>query len=313
MYNSTPETAQGETYLYSLNGKSEGGGGDTPATQTHGTADAPVALSEVLSIINALEDGGVTDDLYYVGGTITTIKTSAENIAKYKNIDYIISDGTNEITVFRGKNLNNTDFTKEGEINVGDQVVVLGKLQKYVNANSGAVVPEIAQGNYIVKLNSTGGGTTGGDDNTGTGTSTSVGTVSGNTISFAMADFGQADATELGTLTLVDGTQITFAQNEGKNPPKYYTVDTSARMYALNSVSFKASKTISKVVINCVSTRTGNEQLYAKAGDNNATVEKSDTSITITNINGTSVNVVNDYTGNSGGTQIRFVSVEITY
>lgn len=144
----TPEFTTGSS-LYSLNGQTAS---EKPVSETLGTLDEPITVSKAVELINALEDGGTTEQDAYIKGKITTIKTTDENIAKYKNIDYIISDGTQELTVFRGKNLDNTDFTEAGQINVGDEVVVLGKLTKYVNPNTGAVVPEVAQGNYLVKL-----------------------------------------------------------------------------------------------------------------------------------------------------------------
>ena len=160
----TPETSANAAWLYSLNGTK--GGGSTPATETLGTKDAPLTVAKALEYINKLEDNGTTKEDAYVTGKITKIKTAEADISKYKNIDYIISDGTNELTVFRGKNIDNTDFTAPGQINVGDEVVVLGKLTKYVN--NGNVTPEVAQGNYIVKL--TKGGTPSGGDAKGTGT-----------------------------------------------------------------------------------------------------------------------------------------------
>lgn len=150
---STPEFTTGSS-IYSLNGKTAD---EKPASETIGTLDEPITVSKAVEMINALSDGGTTDQEAYVKGKITTIKTKDEDISKYKNIDYIISDGTNELTVFRGKNLNNTDFTEAGQINVGDEVVVIGKLTKYVDKN-GKMTPEVAQGNYIVKLTKGGGG-----------------------------------------------------------------------------------------------------------------------------------------------------------
>ena len=159
----TPETVQGAAYVYSVNGNK--GGGTTPAT-TLGTKDAPLTVAQALETIKALADNGTTEQDAYVTGKITKIKTADADIAKYKNIDYIISDGTNELTVFRGKNVDNTDFTEAGQINVGDEVVVLGKLTKFVK--DGNTTPEVAQGNYIVKLTK---GSSGGDSNAkGTGT-----------------------------------------------------------------------------------------------------------------------------------------------
>ena len=161
----TPETSANAAWLYSLNGTK--GGGSTPATETLGTKDAPITVAKALEYINKLEDNGTTKEDAYVTGKITKIKTAEADISKYKNIDYIISDGTNELTVFRGKNIDNTDFTEAGQINVGDEVVVLGKLTKYVK--DGNVTPEVAQGNYIVKLTK-GGSTPSGGDAKGTGT-----------------------------------------------------------------------------------------------------------------------------------------------
>ena len=159
----TPEYDSG-SIIVELNGVKAGtgggGGSDTP-TETIGTKDAPITVAKALEYIAALADNGTTDKEAYVEGTIKQIKTTDENIAKYKNIDYIITDGTNDITVFRGKNLNNTDFTAAGQINVGDKVVVLGKLTKYVKDSN--TTPEIAQGNYIVSLTPASGGGTGGD------------------------------------------------------------------------------------------------------------------------------------------------------
>ena len=142
----------------------EGGGGGN-ATDV-GSIDNPKTCTEALAIINALADGATTDDAYYVKGKITKIVTADDKIAQYKNIDYWISDGTSEIEVFRGKNIDNTDFTGPGEINIGDEVIVLGKLQKFVNKN-GEMIPEMAQGNYIVKLTK---GSGGGGETTDAGT-----------------------------------------------------------------------------------------------------------------------------------------------
>ena len=159
---STPEFATGSA-IYSLNGQTAG---EKPVEQTIGTLDEPITVAKALELINALAEGGTTEQEAYIKGKITTIKTSDENIATYKNIDYIISDGNNELTVFRGKNLNNTDFTAPGQINVGDEVIVLGKLTKYVDKN-GKMTPEVAQGNYIVKLTKGSGGSTPVGDNDG--------------------------------------------------------------------------------------------------------------------------------------------------
>ena len=120
----TPETSANESYIYSLNGKT-GDGGQSGADM--GSKDSPITVAKAIEIINGMADNETSEGAAYVKGKIVQIKTTDENIAKYKNIDYVISDdGTdkNTMTVFRGKNIDGADFTKAGEINVGDVVVV---------------------------------------------------------------------------------------------------------------------------------------------------------------------------------------------
>lgn len=158
----TPETVQNKAYIISINGKAV-----EPQKPTEiGSIDNPKTVTEALNAINALADNASTSEYYFVKGNITKIKTSSADIATFKNIDYIISDGTSEITVFRGKNIDNTDFTAAGQINVGDEVIVYGQLKKYVN--NGYTTPEMDQGNYIVKYTKGTGSATGTPKGSGT-------------------------------------------------------------------------------------------------------------------------------------------------
>ncbi len=154
----TPEFTQG-CYIVSING--EGGGGSTTPTDTEviGTKEAPKTVADALAAINALESGKTTTAFYYVKGVVKTVKTTDEDITKYKNIDYIIVDegATDELTVFRGKYLDGADFTVENKVKEGDVVIVYGKLKKY--EKDGVVTPEFDQGNYLVSLNGEGGST----------------------------------------------------------------------------------------------------------------------------------------------------------
>jgi hypothetical protein len=142
----TPETVQGEGYLYSHNGVTK-----APETPEVGSKEAPKTIAEALDAISKMEDNTVSAEKWYVKGTILNIETAGSDIAKYKNIVYTIKNGDNTIKVYQGRNLDNTDFTKEGEISAGDEVTVLGHLQKYLDKN-GSMIPEIAKGNYIVAL-----------------------------------------------------------------------------------------------------------------------------------------------------------------
>lgn len=319
----TPETAEKESYLYSLNGKTGSGTDDTPTYI--GSLEQPISVTEALQVANSLADNETTTAYYYIEGMVTELGNTADEIGpnsskKYKDMNYYITDllPSNEpaqLYVFRGKYLNKADFTSIEQLKPQDRVVICGKLQKYIDTkNNNAVVLEVKD-SYIAKLNDETGEVDNPDNpDNPTPQPGDVGEVSGNTITANFTAWGLANDADLTTLTLVDGTTLTFAQNDGRNMPKYFEVDESARLYALNSMQIKAQKkTITKVVLNCVKSRTGNETIKAEAGNEAATLSKDDTTITVETSGSESVNIINDHTSNSGGTQVRMVSIEITY
>jgi len=110
-----------------------------------GTANNPYNVAEALAFIETL--GTETSAEVYVSGIISQID---EVSTQHGNATYYISDdGTTEsqLEVYRGKYLDNADFTSESQIAVGDKVTVYGKLKNY-NGDT----PEFNQGNYIVNL-----------------------------------------------------------------------------------------------------------------------------------------------------------------
>ena len=160
----TPETSQNAAYVYSINGQGggESGGGDTPS-ETIGTKDAPLTIAQALEKINALEDGKESELNAYVKGKVVKVTTNQANFEKYGNLNYLISeDGTetNAITVYSGDGLNGDKFSGIDALGAGDEVIVFGKLYKYVKDSK--VTPEIAKGNYLVSLVKASGG---GNDN----------------------------------------------------------------------------------------------------------------------------------------------------
>ena len=155
----TPETSNG-AYIVSINGVPTGGGGgsDTPA-ETIGTKDAPLTIAQALEKINALGDGKESELNAYVKGKVVKVTTSQANFEKYGNLNYLISeDGTetNAITVYSGDGLDGAKFTGIDALGAGDEVIVFGKLYKYVKDSK--VTPEIAKGNYLVSLVKAGSG-----------------------------------------------------------------------------------------------------------------------------------------------------------
>jgi hypothetical protein len=139
----------------------------------------------------------------------------------------------------------------------------------------------------------------------------------GGTATVTIADFGLENQAELTTHSSGDIT-LSFAQNDGTNGPKYYTSGTSARLYAKNSVTIKTAKKMSKVVLTCAmngaNPANGNNELYGEANGSKVTTKKdSDTQVSFSGFSSTELKIVNDFTDVKAGTQLRIVSIEITY
>ena len=111
----------------------------TVATVGSGTEQDPYTAGDILDKY----PNGSGDALVYVTGRITSITEVSLN---YKNATYTISDGTRSILVYRGRYLNNEDFTSVDQIAVNDVVVVYGKIGTHND------VAQLAQGNYITSL-----------------------------------------------------------------------------------------------------------------------------------------------------------------
>ena len=309
----TPETSANAAYVYSINGQggSGGGGGDTPSGKDIGSKDSPITCAKALELISALADGGESDGNAFVKGKVVKVTTNADNFAKYGNLNYLISDNgseTNAITVYSGDGLNGEKFKSITDLAAGDEVIVFGKLYKYVNKD-GKMTPEINKGNYLVSLVKGGGGG-GGDTPTPTGTMTK--SVAGTVVTFTSSsvtgsdevtvDFnaqGWEDKSAPTTVTLSNGTTIEFGGGENtSNSPVFYSATKGVRVYAKNTITVKGSKSIAKIVMNCDSYNgtdyVGNEMLYAKE-------------------EGKTVTICNDHTEAKGGVQVRVQTMVITF
>ena len=126
--------------------------GEHSAVETKTFTKATIySVEDALGVIDALNEGAKTPDSVYVTGYVKSI--SEIDVESYFNATYLIQDaGVNhELTVFRGKNMNNTDFTSEDQLQVGQLLIIKGILQKYKNSGTGVITPEFIQGNYIVE------------------------------------------------------------------------------------------------------------------------------------------------------------------
>ena len=164
----TPETVQGSSFLYELNGVSDGGA-PTPAGEAKGTGtlDDPYNPAGAMAAVASLTwtDNNTYDTTgdVYVKGKISRIADNGTFTqgGTFGNASFYISeDGTSsgEFYCFRVLYLGNQKFQSgQTDIKVGDEVIICGQLMNY-RGNT----PETVAGKaYVYSLNGdTGGGVT---------------------------------------------------------------------------------------------------------------------------------------------------------
>ena len=315
----TPETSQNTGALISVNGEApeveggEGGGGDVTPGSPAGTGTQADPFNVAAAVAKCKEAGETaTDDIFFVKGIVDAEYT----VDSYKNATLVLVDAegaSEKFTAFRVKGADGTGLKEGYKIPKGATVIVSGKLVNYKGntpetaQNSGTLIsvngnaPELDDGTSGGGSGEGGGGSTGGD-------------VSGNSITVTMSSFGLSNATEVTTLSLTDGTTLTFSAGGNSTTPKYYDAGKNIRMYAKNSMTINAgSKKIAEIEISC---DTYNGTLCNAGGavtvdGNNMTVDGS--LLKYTGPNASTATVVNatDQTGTAS--QIRMTQLKITY
>ena len=133
-YNGTLETVQNGSYIYSINGQTgEGGGGDEPSIsgepEGDGTVDNPFNCVAAIAFASSLAEDEESENDVYIKGIVSSIE---ENFGtQYGNATYYISDDgseNNQFYVFRSLYLDNKKYTSGDLLNVGDEVIVCGKV-----------------------------------------------------------------------------------------------------------------------------------------------------------------------------------------
>ena len=217
-----------------------------PTPKGTGTQADPYNAAGVAAYTKTLGADKQSSTDIYTTGIITAI-SEIDTEGTFGNATYLISDDANGYTgtfqIYRGLGLNGQKFSASGAkiIKVGDVVTIKGKVVNY-KGNT----PQYAQGSTIVKLNDEGGSDTPDtptesnvtkniDDTTLTLTNTAV-TASTNTVTVDLSQQGWENAAEATTITLTDGTTISFEKGENSNAPKYYTATNGVRLYAKNYI-----------------------------------------------------------------------------
>ena len=300
----TPETVQNGSYLYSLNGKTAEGGSDTPTdgAKGDGTLENPYNSIAANSVASALKDGEQSD-VVYIKGKVATIREQYGT--QYGNATFTISDDgttTGEFLVFRALYLNNVKYTEGEVLHVGDDVVVCGKLCNYMGNTPETVTGEA----YLFSLTCNGG--TEEPENPGGGDD-----ADGKSITLVPSEMGYENAAEMTTITLSDGTTITFDGGGNQNTPKYYNTGKGIRMYPKNSMKVSSSKKIASIVMTC---DVYNGTTYNASGDlqaNPGTVKVADNIVTFDAINSNDCTITNASTTTGAPSQVRMTQLKIVY
>ena len=132
-YNGTLETQQNEGYLYSLNGKTEGGGGgDTPSGDAKGTGTQADPFNIAAAIIKCQEIGTTpSTEKYYIKGIVVKGGTATGG---YGNISFDMGDTKDATATFKAFQVAGSDGEKLADgytVNAGDEVVVYGPIYNY--------------------------------------------------------------------------------------------------------------------------------------------------------------------------------------
>ena len=136
-----------------------------------GTAADPYNVAAVIDYVKSLGADAESPNDVYITGIVTAVKEQFGT--EYGNATFEIADvenGKTVFTFFRGLYIGNVKYSDASApgVNVGDKVVICGKVT-YYKGNT----PETSQGKaYVVSINGTGGGTSGGGTGEAKGTGT---------------------------------------------------------------------------------------------------------------------------------------------
>ena len=306
----TPETVgKGQAYVVSINGNGgsdQPGGGDQPGgvATGDGTEANPFNSVAAKAYAMSLGDNEKSANDVYIKGKVVSVKEQFGT--QYGNATFYIADDVNasssdQFYIYRCLYLNNVKYTEGTLLAVGDDVVVCGKVTKYVSDYG--TTPETSQGEaWLVSLTSNGGG-----DQPGGGE------IGENALQVVFSSFGLANGTALETLTLVDGTTLTFSAGGNSNGPKYYNAGTNVRMYPKNNMKITASKKIESIILNCDEYQ---GVICNASGDISSTpgsVNVNSKVVTVSGINATEATITNTSATTGTASQIRVISMIINY
>ena len=101
----------------------ESTGGDTPEPPVVTPSEKEATIAEILEAAKDLEDKAKLEGKFKVTGKVTEVTGAYSD--QYKNVTFIITDGTNTLECFRAKG------DEAANVVAGDTVVLVGEVQKY--------------------------------------------------------------------------------------------------------------------------------------------------------------------------------------
>lgn len=226
-----------------------------------GSLEYPYTVAEALALIESYSDKQKSESQVYVSGIIASVGSFNSN---YKSVTYDISDDgttTSTLNIYSGKFVNNTDFSSNEDIAVGDEVIVYGYLYLY------GTTKEMYQNNYIYSLNGiskalTAGSLTATPDNdnkqitvtwgAATGTDSAISYVvncgaqsynasAAGSHTFTMADYGTYDISVVASAAdaiSVTASTVATLSDPGSSTPNPETI-TFADLGLTNGVQYK--------------------------------------------------------------------------
>ena len=129
-----------------------------------GTQADPYNVAAIINVTNALADNAASTESYYIKGIVKGV--SEQYSTQYGNATFTIADDENSsdvFTIYRAYYFDNKKYTDGELLKEGDEVIVIGKVTKYVGSKGTTL--ETVQGQaYLYSLN----GVTGSSDAPGT-------------------------------------------------------------------------------------------------------------------------------------------------
>ena len=273
-------------------------GTDEPSTDV-----TEITCAQAVELCAALADNASSTETYAITGYITDVFAE---VSKGQQ-SFWLSDNNDGQKMVQAYWANLPEGVEK--FVAGSKVKITGKLLKYVKTD-GTVITEVK--NADVEILEAGGETpdtpdTPSEDNTFAGADATV------VMSEAYSECtdGSVDATPI----TFDAVQVSFDKNGGNNAPKYFWNGNAVRMYAMNAMTVTSDKQIAKIVIKCAAPDSknynGNDEMTTTAGS----IQKADDNVMIVvdGINQKEVTITNDFTQNSGGTQLRIHSMGVYY